>query len=467
MESKALMSFKLWKLGTSFTSNLHGMCGMVWYGTSRVNIIPWSFISWFHDSFDTLGFLGGNIPVSTDWLEKVWDKQGGKVGVFTVNLATAHSVLSAWVPGWQRWLSNGSIATFPINLRTWQPCCWCKESKANFRPECVGHQHAMFNLLSLYDGIQMWVNTNVQRSSSMRMSPRHQETRAQTVPGPWLSWSKWRNTAHTLFFSTWELGVWYSDLYKSTERGSTCWSHVNTGSCWSPHPRLTHNGRWDEHNWWNRSIGYSCWSKRKRMDKQLPCVFCSGAGFSNTCLCFCSRTCFPSNTCLRFCSRTFLSNTCLCFCSRACLLSNTCLFVLMGWSSFRYMPVFAQGLVFQIHACVFAQGLVFFQIHAFLCSWAGRLSDTCLCFCSGAWFLKFKPVFFCPRACFSNTCLYFCSRACLLSNTCLCFCSRACLLSKRARLFSNTWLCFCSRACLLSTYLCFCSRACLSNTCVF
>ena len=34
MESQILMSFKRSKLCTSFTSNLHGVCGMVWYRTS-------------------------------------------------------------------------------------------------------------------------------------------------------------------------------------------------------------------------------------------------------------------------------------------------------------------------------------------------------------------------------------------------------------------------------------------------
>ena len=38
MESKTLMSFKHCKLCTSFTSNLHGVCGMVWYRTSRVTV---------------------------------------------------------------------------------------------------------------------------------------------------------------------------------------------------------------------------------------------------------------------------------------------------------------------------------------------------------------------------------------------------------------------------------------------
>ena len=47
MESKTLMSFKLCQLCTLFTSNLHGMCGMVWHTTSRVNLQVWyDWVKW-------------------------------------------------------------------------------------------------------------------------------------------------------------------------------------------------------------------------------------------------------------------------------------------------------------------------------------------------------------------------------------------------------------------------------------
>ena len=36
--TETLMSFKHCKLCTSFTSNLYGVCGMVWHSTSRVNL---------------------------------------------------------------------------------------------------------------------------------------------------------------------------------------------------------------------------------------------------------------------------------------------------------------------------------------------------------------------------------------------------------------------------------------------
>ena len=41
MESTTLMSFKCCKLWTSFTSNLHGMCGMMWYRTSRIKVLSY------------------------------------------------------------------------------------------------------------------------------------------------------------------------------------------------------------------------------------------------------------------------------------------------------------------------------------------------------------------------------------------------------------------------------------------